>query len=115
MRIDNDFLLIIKSSALGEGEIDLGSKLMGSFLTMILESGRLPEKLIFFNSGIYLTTEGSSVAETLQGYLEAGTKVLTCGTCLDYYDRKENLIIGEATNMKDTVDAINSHGKVVTV
>lgn len=115
MRIDNDYLLIIKSSALGEGEIDLGSKLMGSFLTMVLESGRIPEKLIFFNSGIYLTTEGSPVADTLKGFIEAGARVLTCGTCLDYYDRKEKLVIGEATNMKDTVDAINSHGKVVIV
>jgi len=114
MGVNTELLLLVKSSELGEGEPDLGEKLMKSFLEMILESGNLPAKVIFFNSGIFLTTTGSQVTNILSEYEKHGSEILSCGTCLDYYDRKNKLIIGKPTNMKDTVQAILSFKKILT-
>jgi selenium metabolism protein YedF len=108
-------LVLIKSSGFGEGEPDLGEKLLSSFLTMLLDSDRVPDRMIFMNSGIFLTTEGSPVFESIIAFEQKGTTILSCGTCLDYYDRKRKLIIGEVTNMKDTVNALLNFDKVITI
>ncbi len=114
MTIDNNLLLLLNSSGLGEGEPDLGEKLMKSFLAMLLESGSIPSKIICMNSGIFLTTEGSSVSNLLNKFANAGCEILSCGTCLDYYGRKGKLIIGTPTNMQDTVSAMLSFKKVLS-
>jgi len=113
--IDNDFILILKSSGVGESEPDLATTLMSGFLRTLLDSGRLPVKLICMNAGIFLTTEGSPVAGLLDEYAKAGTTVLSCSTCLNYYQRADKLIVGQAGNMKDSVDAILNAKKVVTL
>ena len=115
MTIETGFLMIVKSSGLGEGEVDLAGKLIKSFFTQMSELGRAPARMIFVNSGIFLTTEGSQVGELLQELEELGTEILTCGTCLEYYKRKDQLIVGQVTNMKETVSAMLDFIKVVTI
>jgi len=113
MIVDKDLLLVVESAGLGKGEPDLGERLMKAFLTVLLESGSLPARIICMNSGIFLTTQGSPVLDILKQYQEQGTEILSCGTCLDYYGRKEKLMIGDPTNMKDTVQALLSFNKVL--
>ncbi|MBU1319235.1 MAG: sulfurtransferase-like selenium metabolism protein YedF [candidate division Zixibacteria bacterium] len=115
MYVDEDLLLILKSAGIGDGAPDLGSKLINSFLKMLLESGSIPSKVICLNTGVFLTTKGSDVEDEMRQLSEAGAVVLSCGTCLDYFDRKEMLIVGEATNMRDTVAAMLSAKKVITL
>jgi selenium metabolism protein YedF len=115
MAVDKDLLLVVKSSGLGEGEPDLGEKLMKSFLAMLLESGRVPARMIFMNSGIFLTTQGSAVADLVKKFEERGSEIFTCGTCLEYFQRKDKLIAGRAGNMRDTVNAMLSFAKVLSI
>ncbi len=115
MTVQDDMVVLIKSNAFGEGEPDLGEKLLVNFIRMIAESGRLPGQIICMNSGIFLTTEGTPVLDILKLMAESGTKILSCGTCLDYYNRADKLIIGEATNMRDTVSTLLSDKKVITI
>ena len=114
MTTDDNLLLTVKSAGIGDGEPDLGDKLMRAFLAMLLESGRVPARCIFMSSGVFLTTTGSSVLDLLEQLERAGSKILSCGTCLDYYGRKDQLAIGEATTMRDTVDAMLSFEKILT-
>jgi len=113
MAVNNDFLLVIDSAGLGDGEPDLGEKLMKAFLNVLLESGDLPAKIILMNSGVFLSTEGSPVLDLLIRYEEQGSELLSCGTCLEYYGRKDKLRVGEPTNMKDTVRALMNFSKVL--
>ena len=113
MTIDKNMLLVLKSSMLGDGEPDLGEKLMKAFLTVMSESERYPAKIICMNSGIFLTTEDSPVTDIMEKFDEAGVEILSCGTCLDYFDRKDKLIVGQASNMKETVKAMTAFGKVI--
>lgn len=115
MAKDENFLLVVKSNLLGEGEPDLGEKLIIAFFKMLLESETAPDAVIFMNSGIFLTTSGSPVLEQVKELEKKGTSISSCGTCLDYYGRKDMLEIGRAGNMRETVNAIISHRKVVTV
>ena len=113
MNVNKDLLLVVDSSGLGDGEPDLGEKLMKVFLNVLLESGELPARIIFMNSGVFLATEGSPVLDILKCYEEQGTTILSCGTCLDYYGIKEKLRVREPTNMKETVNALLSFKKVL--
>lgn len=113
MAADKDLMLFLGSSGIGDGEPDLGSKLMDSFLKMLLESGSIPARIVCMNSGIFLTTEGSGVLESLQEFERRGTEILSCQTCLAYFKRENKLIIGKPTNMKDTVNSMLRFKKVL--
>lgn len=113
MNTNKEILLMLKSSGIGDGEPDLGAKLMSSFLNVILESGKLPAKIICMGTGIFLTTEGSPVKEILDTFINNGVEIMSCGTCLEYYGRTDKLIIGKPTNMKDAVNLMMNTPKVM--
>ena len=113
MNLDRDTLLVLSSSTLGEGEPDLGEKLLTAFLSQLLESGTLPAKIICMNTGIFLTTEGSPVLDIMEQFEAAGTEIKSCGTCLAYYGRTDRLEVGAMGNMTETVRAMQSAKKVL--
>jgi len=114
MALDQNLLLVLKSSGIGDGEPDLGEKLMKSFLGMLFESGTYPARIICLNSGVFLTTGASEAGETLVKFQEAGSEVFSCTTCLEYYGRKEMLAIGKPSTMRETVAAMLSFQKVLS-
>ncbi|MBU8934956.1 MAG: sulfurtransferase-like selenium metabolism protein YedF [candidate division Zixibacteria bacterium] len=113
MTIDKDLLMIFESSGLGEGEIDLGEKLMSSFLDTLSASDSLPVRILCVNSGVFLSTEGSFVEKSMKALESHGVEILSCLTCLKYYEREDQLIVGKPTNMKETVDAMLSYKRVL--
>jgi len=115
MPIDRDLLLLLKSEGIGDSEPDLGAKLMKAFLTTLHDSGRFPTKIICLNSGVFLTTEGSPVMEILSKFADEGSELLSCGTCLEYYDCTNKLVVGRPTNMKETVDALLTFSNVISM
>jgi len=114
MVIDKDFLLVITSSEVGEGEADLGAKLTDLLFKVFSESEKRPARVIFLNSGIFLTTEGSPIVDKLKALEDRGTEIVSCITCLNYFDRMEKVFVGRPGDMKDTVDALLNYRKVVT-
>jgi selenium metabolism protein YedF len=113
MIIDRDFLLVIKGATLGEGPVDLGEKLIDSYFKVLLESEKLPARVVFLNSGIVLTTEGSTIGATLKKLEEKGSEILSCTTCLEYFGRKEKLIVGKPTTMAEIIRGMESFNKVI--
>jgi len=113
MAVDSSLLLLLKSSMLGDGEPDLGEKLLRAFLTQLLESGSIPARIIFMNTGIFLTTEGSSMQDLIEQFEAQSSEILSCGTCLEYYRRADRLIVGKPTNMRDTVNALLNFEKIL--
>lgn len=105
---------LITQDTLGHGSADLGAILMRSFLYTVLESEPLPRAMLFINSGVRLTTAGSPVIDHLAALAARGVKVLSCGTCLDFLNLKDNLAVGGVTNMY-TIVAELAAGKAVTL
>jgi selenium metabolism protein YedF len=99
-------VVYVNSNLLGVGEEALGTILMRSFLKTLLDLKPIPSKLIFINSGVRLTTEGSEVIETLRAISEKGVEILSCGTCLDFYRLKEKLRVGIISNMYDIAQSL---------
>jgi selenium metabolism protein YedF len=114
LKLDDNLLLVLKSSGIGEGAHDLAETLLKAFLTTLSKSGTAPARIICLNSAVFLTTEGSSVVDIISTFAEQGTEVLSCATCLEYYDRQNKLLVGKSTNMKATVEAMLGFEKVLS-
>ena len=74
---------------------------------------QLPEIILCYNSGASLTCEDSDSLEDLKSLEAEGVKILTCGTCLDFYGLKEKLAVGGITNMYEIVEIMESAGTIV--
>lgn len=110
----DDVAVLVKSSLFGDGEEGLGQVLMKSFLYTLNETEGI-QQVIFMNSGIYLTLNDSPVLEYLMALEEKGVEILSCGTCLDYYNKKEQLAVGKVTNMFTAVEILSKAAHTITV
>lgn len=106
---------LITQDTMGHGSKELGAVLMKSFMYTILESQPQPKAIMFVNSGIQLTVADSPVIEHLKQLSERGVEILSCGTCLDYYNMKDKLAVGSITNMFSIVEAMSAAAKAVTI
>ena len=100
---------------LGHGSDELGKILIRSFFTALLEVDPKPKTLLFLNGGVKLTVQGSMVLPSLQKLEQQGVSVLSCGTCLDYYNLKEQLAVGSVTNMFTIIAALQENGQAITL
>jgi selenium metabolism protein YedF len=108
-------LILVGSDRMGRGDDELGAKLMASFLKTVQEMGDELWRLVFINSGVKLTVEGSQVLSVLQAYERDGLLVLVCGTCLNHFHLLEQKRVGETTNMLDIVTALQLADKVISL
>jgi len=113
MTCDPNFMLMLKSDGLGDGDQLLRDKLMKAFLLSLFELAAIPGKIVCSGTGIFLTTEGSPLEELLKKFEAAGSQILSCSTCLEHYNRKDKIIIGQPTTMKETVIAMLTTPKVM--
>lgn len=110
-----DVAIMIRSNLFGQGEAELGQVLMKSFLFSLNELDTRLTHIIFMNSGIFLTIEGSPVLETLKVLEEKGVEILSCGTCLDFYQAKDKLAVGSVTNMYTALEILTTAGRGITM
>lgn len=92
-------VVVISADHMGEGDEQLGRILLKGFLFALTQQETLPDTLLFYNGGAFVTCEGSSSLEDLQKLQAQGVEILTCGTCLNHYGLTEQLRVGEVTNM----------------
>jgi selenium metabolism protein YedF len=107
------FVVLFASDQVGDGPEELGRVLTRSFVKTLHEQGPLPWRMVFLNSGITLTTEGSPVAEDLRAMEAGGAEILSCGTCLDYFHAKEKLVVGRVSNMREIVETMTQAGRLL--
>lgn len=111
---DTNKVYFIRSDVLGEGEKELGEILIKGFVYTLTEIAPLPNTIIFINSGVKLPTLNEEVRKNLKILEDAGVEILSCGTCLEYYELEDKLEVGEVTNMYTIVERLNSN-EVVTI
>lgn len=109
----NNTVVIIDSATMGTGNDELGKVLMKGFIYAVSQLDQLPSKVIFYNGGVTLTTEGSDSIEDLRSMEAQGVEILSCGTCLNYYGLSDKLLVGEVTNMYNIAEAMNGCGKII--
>lgn len=110
---EKKMVVVIASDRMGAGNDELGKVLLKGFIFAITQLSELPKAILFYNGGAVLTCEGSDSLEDLMGLEEQGVDIMTCGTCLDYYQLKEKLAVGTVTNMYSIVETIAGADNII--
>ncbi|GHV96593.1 sulfurtransferase-like selenium metabolism protein YedF [Spirochaetia bacterium] len=108
-------VVAIGRNIMGAGSDELGAILIKAFIYSLTELDTPPETMLFFNSGVKLTTDGSNVIADLKKLEAKGTIISSCGTCLDFFQLKEKLLVGNVTNMYAIASAMGDAGKLVNL
>ena len=106
-------LVVLSGNTMGSGDPKLGTALMKAFVFALTKQDQLPDTILCYNTGAYLTCEGPDTLEDLKLLESEGVTVLTCGTCLDFYGLKEKLAVGGVTNMYDIVERMEKATAIV--
>lgn len=106
---------VFSTDKLGNGNDDLGKILMKGFIYALSQKKPYPQFLIFLNSGVKLTVEGSDSLDDLKKFEEANVKIISCGTCLDFFGIKDKLFVGTVSNMYDIVETISDSTNTITI
>ena len=96
-------IVVIDSDKMGDGDEEFSKTLLKGFIYALSSQDIPPAKILFYNAGVRLTTEGSASIEDLKVLKKAGAKIYSCGACLNNYGLSEKLLVGEVTNMYDIV------------
>ncbi|MDN4753335.1 sulfurtransferase-like selenium metabolism protein YedF [Porphyromonadaceae bacterium W3.11] len=103
----------IEKNRMGEGADELGEVLILAFLNALLGAERLPKEVICYNSGVLLALKGTPTAEKLMELEKKGVKIILCGTCVDYYEVKNELALGQITNMLTIYEHLSAASRIV--
>ncbi|WP_414632631.1 sulfurtransferase-like selenium metabolism protein YedF [Clostridium sp. UBA5119] len=109
---EETFTIVVGSDKLGNGDDKLGIALIKSYLFALSEAEVIPTNLVFLNAGVKLVVEGALTLDSLKRLVERGVNVQSCGLCLDFYGLKENLAVGEISNMYAIIEMMNK-GKTI--
>jgi len=105
---------VVSSDSMGRGSDELGWALLQTYIQTIAEIKPLPDKILFYNGGVKLVTEGSGALDALQRLQADGVEILVCGTCLDFFQLKSAIQVGHISNMYEIMTAMSEADKVVS-
>ena len=106
-------VVAIGADTMGEGSEELGKTLLKGFIYALGQQDELPSAILFYNGGAKVSCEGSVSIEDLKSMEAQGVEILTCGTCLNFYEIADKLAVGGVTNMYDIVEKLTTADVVV--
>jgi len=107
--------IFINKDRIGHGSDELGGNLIKAYIATIKELSIQPRTICFMNSGVKLTVKGAETLPYLKELEEKGIELLVCGTCLNYFNLKEQLSVGKISNMYDISETMLKSSKVITI
>ncbi len=103
----------ITAGTMGSGNDELGALLLRSFLKTQAELDPKPDAILFYNDGVKLCCEGSTLIEDLRALETAGVEIIACGTCLNFFEIADQLRVGRVTDMLEIAGRLANAGSVV--
>ncbi len=108
-------VIVMTSETLGRDDDDLGRRLMVKFLQQLAAMPDKPHVVAFYNGGVKLLGQSSTLLEALAALEAAGTELVACGTCVDHFGLRGRLALGRVSDMREIVSTMTAADKVITV
>ncbi|MCX5869430.1 MAG: sulfurtransferase-like selenium metabolism protein YedF [Deltaproteobacteria bacterium] len=112
--VGSNLVYVIASDCMGRGSDELGWALLQTYVATIKDVSPQPSRILFYNGGVKLVATAGKALEALQALEKKGVKILSCGTCLDFFKLAKNLQVGTTTNMYEIMDSMASADRVVS-
>ena len=104
---EEKMVVVLSSDKMGEGDEELGKVLIKGFIYAITQLDKYPKAVLLYNSGVKLSSEGSDSIGDLKVLEDHGVEILSCGTCLNFYNLQDKLQVGKVTNMYSIVEELS--------
>ncbi len=114
-QIQGALAVAISRDNMGSGSEELGKILIKGFIYSLTQLETPPKTLLFFNGGVKLTLKGANTLEDLQALQGKGTEIKICGTCVNYFNVKEQVAVGEIVNMYDITEAMSKAQPLINI
>lgn len=88
-------MIIFKGDRIGEGDAELGRKMMRGFLKMLTKQPIKPKTIFFLGESAHLLTKGSPVIEFLELLHTDGVELLVCRAAVEWYSIEEDIVVGK--------------------
>lgn len=108
-----NFIVVISSDKMGEGDVELGHLLMTNFIKALKDLDELPRKIVFYNNGVKLVTNSSPAIEHLKDLEKMGVELILCATCVNHYSLGSEVRAGTVSNMYVIAEVMASAGNIV--
>ena len=108
-----NFVIVVASDKMGEGDDKLGYLLMCNFIKALKDLDSLPQKMVFYNKGVTLATNNSPVIEDLKDLEKMGVVLLLCATCVNHYCLEKSVDAGSLSNMYVIAEVMTSAGNII--
>lgn len=108
-------LIQVTKTYMGEGDTELGRKLINNYFKLRNKDSHLPRIMVFYNSGVKLLCEGSPLLDIFKEIESKGVKMIVCGTCLDHFALADKLKAGMRGTMVDIISLQEEADKVLTI
>lgn len=103
-----DFVVVISSDKMGDGDDELGSLLMINFVKALKDLNKLPQKIVFYNGGVRLAVKSSPVSDHLMDLERMGVEIQLCATCVNHYSIEKEVVVGILSNMYVIAEIMSS-------
>jgi selenium metabolism protein YedF len=108
-------LVLLATESLGQGNEELGRKIVINFIRNLKEMGSDLWRLVLLNGGVKLAVEGSEALPQLQELAREGLNILVCGPCLKTFNLFEQKQVGELMSMLDLITSMQVADKVISL
>ena len=108
-----DYMVCVKKKTFGDGDEKLGTMLLKGFFDTLPNVSKLPSAIVFANIGVFLVLKDSIVLEPLLELEKMGVEIHICGTCLEYYNKMDEVGVGRISNMLDILEKITAAGNII--
>ena len=112
--VQDKVVVYVGTDCMGQGDDELGAKLMRGFLQTLIDVAPIPWRIVFINSGVKLTTTDEPAVQAVGILIEKGVEVLSCGTCLEHFGLEDELKVGRVTNMFEVIETMQGATKVIS-
>ena len=80
--------------------------MLKKFINGLVGLDEKPEKLVFYGLGVKLTAEGSPVMDALLSLENMGVEIVSCATCVNYYNLADQIEVGRIGNMPELLKSL---------
>lgn len=107
------YVVVISDNKMGIGDEDLGRLLILNFIKALKDMDELPQRMLFYNSGVKLFKKDSETVAHLTDLEKMGTELILCSTCVNHYGLSGEITAGTQSNMFVIADVMTKAEKIL--
>jgi len=108
-------LLLVSREGMGSAPVELQTVLVINFFRTLLKENQIPATIFFYADGVKLNVHGSIIEDLVIELEDKGASIITCTTCLKFFDLIPEMASVKKGGMADLVRLIDNSDKVISI